>query len=199
MAKAVIPGSDLGVTMELRVISNPIGAAGPTRWLLSNLFYGCGYNFHRGGHRLGVDDLLIRGKLGQLLEESRRHLGALAAAFQRKHLAPGPDRSFASPGATATAEALERALRHLEALEAAVRAPVTPPGRGLPPHASRERGTVERLVALDGEVVLALVRLRDAIARIDDGVAAAAAFGGLLRASDFCALWSRREALLTGG
>lgn len=184
--------------MELRVISNPIGAAGPSRWLLSNLFYGCGYSFYRGGDRLGVDDLLIRGKLGQLLEESRRHLSALAAALQRKHLSRGPYGSLVSAGAAATAEALERAQRHLEAMEAVVRAPAVRQEGGLPPRPGRERGTLERLVALDGEAVLALVTLRDAIARIDDGVAAAATIGGLLRASDFGALWSRREALLAG-
>jgi hypothetical protein len=60
------------------------------------------------------------------------------------------------------------------------------------------RATVQQLVALDGEVLLALVTLRDAIARLDDGSTAAATTGDLLRASDFGALWSRREALLWG-
>lgn len=183
--------------MELRVISNPIETAGPARWLLSNLFYGCGYNFYRGGNRLGVDDLLIRGKLSQLLEESRGHLSALAAAFRRGSLPPsGRQGSLPNPVAAAAAEALDRAQRHLEAMEAAVRRPARGQRGSLPPREAWERGTLERLVALDGEAVLALVRLRDAIARADDGTAAE--IGPMLRASGFAALWRRREALLAG-
>jgi hypothetical protein len=46
--------------MEQKVITNPIEQAGPGRRLLSNLFYGCGYNFYRCEDELHADDLLIR-------------------------------------------------------------------------------------------------------------------------------------------
>ena len=66
--------------MELKVITNPINGTGPARWLLSNLFYGCGYNFYRCEGELRADDLLIRGKLGQLLRECREHLRSSSAS-----------------------------------------------------------------------------------------------------------------------
>jgi hypothetical protein len=46
---------------------------------------------------------------------------------------------------------------------------------------------------------LALVTLRAAVAKLDNGAAAAARMDELLRASAFSALWGRREALLAGG
>ena len=185
--------------MELRVISNPITGTGPAKGLLSNLFYGCGYNFYRNDDRLGADDLLIRGKLRQLLTDSRAHLSALVAAFRHQNLPPpDPQCPAVNPVALAMAKSLEDAQRRLEAMEAAIRTTAMPQRAGLRRRHDRERGMFERLVALDGETVLALVRLRDAIAAFHDGAAAAAAMGQLLRASEFGDLWSRREALLAG-
>lgn len=182
--------------MELKVIINPIQGAGPGKRLLSNLFYGCGYNFYRCESELRADDLLIRGKLSQLLRDCRAHLSALEAAFRREHRAqPGRDYTFLSPAAVAAAQALLHAQRDLEAMEAAIQDAV--PDRIRLPY-REERGRLEKLVALDGEVLLALVTLRDAVARLSDCGAAAATMGNLLRASGFSALWSRREALLAG-
>lgn len=169
--------------MELKVIINPIDGAGPAKRLLSNLFHSCGYSFYRSESRLRVDDLLIRVKLRQLLRESRTHLRSLAP----------PDRR-----AGATAQALERAQRDLEAMETAISA-ATAPARYRIHQRSREgRGALERLAAVDGDVLLALLTLRDAIARLHSDAAAAVRVGNLLRATDFSALWSRREALLMG-
>lgn len=186
-----------GKRMELKVITNPIDKAGPGRRLLSNLFYGCGYNFYRCQHELHADDLLIRGKLSQLLRDSRMHLFLLHQAFLRKHLPRDPGHSFRNPGAVGMGMALERAQRELEAMETAVRTAVAPEMGQVGRHDREERGTLAALVASDGEALLALVTLRDAIARFDDGAAAAVGTDSLLRASDFGALWSRRQALLS--
>lgn len=185
--------------MELKVIINPIDGAGPAKRLLSNLFYGCGYNFYRCERQLRTDDLLIRGKLRQLLVECRSHLISLELAFRREHRAqPGRDYAFLNPAALPTAQALLRARRDLELMEMAVRtARATDMGHIHKRH-REERGILEKLVALDGEVLLALVTLRDSVAKLEDGAAAAVAMGNLLRASDFTVLWSRRESLLTG-
>lgn len=184
--------------MELRVIVNPITGAGPAKRLLSNLFYGCGYNFYRFDSELLADDLLIRGKLSQLLRECRAHLSVLETAFRAQHRAAnGGDYAFLSPAAVATAQALLSAQRDLDAMETAVRNTVVPELRRL----DRRRpvgGALEELVRLDGDVVLALVTLRDAVARLENGPAAAARMDELLRASDFRTLWNRREALLAG-
>lgn len=184
--------------MELRVIINPINEAGPAKRLLSNLFYGCGYNFYRFDHELLADDLLIRGKLSGLLRECRAHLTCLETEFRKQHRAAnGGDYSFLSPAAVATAQALLSAQRDLAAMETAIRNTVVPEFTRF--ERRREmRGALEELVMLDGEVVLALVTLRDAVAKLESGSAAAARMDELLRASDFCTLWGRREALLAG-
>ncbi|MGH8181770.1 MAG: hypothetical protein ACRETR_12425 [Steroidobacteraceae bacterium] len=184
--------------MELRVIVNPINGAGPAKRLLSNLFYGCGYNFYRFDRELLADDLLIRGKLSTLLRECRAHLTCLETAFRNQYRAAnGGDYSFLSPAALATAQALLSAQRDLDAMETAIRNTAVPEfarfdrGREM-------RGALEELVMLDGDVVLALVTLRDAVAKLESGAAAAARMDELLRASDFGTLWGRREALLAG-
>lgn len=176
--------------MELKVIINPIAGAGPAKRLLSNLFYGCGYNFYRCERQLRTDDLLIRGKLRQLLVQCRSHLMSLELAFRRAHRA--------QPEALPTAQALLRARRDLELMEMAVRTATATDMGHIHRRHREERGILEKLVALDGEVLLALVTLRDSVMRLDDGAAAAAAMGKLLRASDFIVLWSRRESLLAG-
>jgi len=186
--------------VELRVILNPINKPGPAKRLLSNLFYGCGYNFYRFENELLADDLLIRGKLTQLLRDCRAHLSSLEVAFRREQRAQtGGDYAFLTPAAITTAQALLSAQRDLQAMEAAIRRAAMPESRHFHGSHREMRATLEELVMLDGEVVLALVTLRDAVAKLDSGAAAAARMGELLRASDFGALWTRREALLAGG
>lgn len=198
------PNKETGVewgpaALELKVIVNPLNGTGPGKRLLSNLFYGCGYNFYRRATELCADDMVIRGKLIGLLRECRVHLSVLEAAFRREHR-PLPDRdySFLSPQAVATAQALLIAQRDLQAMEAAIGTATLPEKDRLYQHHRGERDTLERLVAFDGEVLLALVTLRDAVAALNDGAAAAARMGDFLRNSNFPALWSRREALLSG-
>jgi hypothetical protein len=179
--------------MELKVITNPIHQACPARRLLSNLFYGWGYNFYRREDDLQADDLLIRAKLSQLLCDSRTRLLSLHAAFVRKHLPPG---ARANPSVVDMGTALEGAERQLQALELAVLSASTPEPGGTRRRDREQLGKLATLVALDGEALLALVTLRDAIARFEDGAGAAAGIEGLLKASDFPVLWSRRQALL---
>lgn len=184
--------------MELKVIVNPIDEAGPGKRLLSNLFYGCGYNFYRRESELRADDMLIRGKLCQLLHECRTHLRSLEAAFFRAHrAAPERDYAYLNPAAVIMAQALLHAQRDLQAKEMAIRGAVLPETDDIHQRHRKERRTLEKLVVVDGEVLLALVTLRDAVAKLNDGAAAAARMDGLLKASDFNALWSRREALLS--
>jgi hypothetical protein len=90
------------------------------------------------------------------------------------------------------------AQRDLEAMERAIHNATVPQTRHFQRHRREEPSTLAQLVILDGDTVLALVTLRDAVARLDNGAAAAARMEELLRASDFSALWSRREALLAG-
>ncbi|HEY2035669.1 MAG TPA: hypothetical protein VGG96_01550 [Steroidobacteraceae bacterium] len=191
-------GGVLGQSVELRVITNPIAEPGPARQLLSNLFYGCGYNFYHLAGELCADDMVIRGKLSQLLRECRVHLSSLEVAFRRQHRVADRDYAFLSPQAVTTSQSLLGAQRDLQAMETAIRTATVPERNRFHQRHREDRCTLKSLVALDGDVLLALVTLRDAVARFKDGPAAAASMDRLLRASDFAALWARREALLSG-
>ena len=183
--------------MELKVIVNPIEGAGPAKRLLSNLFHGCGYSFYLSESRLRLDDLLVRVKLHQLVRESHAHLRLLEAAFRADHPRSNQDHPYPDPYDVAELQALQRAARELKAMETAIAGAEVPEFRPVDQRMSQDRGTLEQLVILDGETLLALVTLRDAVARFTDGTSAAAAMDDLLRASNFNALWSRRDALLT--
>ena len=185
--------------MELKVIVNPLSGAGPAKRLLSNLFYGWGYSFYRCERQLRADDLLIRRKLYQLLGECRAHLRSLEATVRHRHRElPVGDHASADKDAPAAAQSLLRAQRDLQAMETAIRTATVPETSRIHQQPRGQRAAVEQLVALDGAVLLALVTLRDAIARLQDRSAAAATTDDLLRAADFDTLWSRREALLWG-
>ena len=183
--------------MEMKTTPNPIEAAGPAKRVLSNLFYGWGYNFYRRENQLRADDLLIRGKLSELLGECRTHLGSLESAFRHEHLPPPTrERPFPDPAAVAAVQALQRRQRDIEALETAVRtAPVPEMDRIYQRHRT-ERDTLEKLVAADGDLVSAVVTLRDAVIRLD-GAAAAAQETQPVRTSDIQMLWNRREQILS--
>jgi len=184
--------------MELKHVANPIEEAGSTEQVLSNLFYGWGYNFYRRENQLRADDLLIRGKLSELLGECRAHLAALEAAFRREHLPP-PSREhpFPDAAAVAQAQALQRAQRDIEGLETAVRTAAVPEMDRIHQRHRNEADTLQALVAIDGAMVQAVLALRGAITAIDDGAAAAAAMPGLLKESGLQPLWERRQSTLS--
>lgn len=184
--------------MELKVIINPIDERTPARRLLSNLFYGWGYNFYRCERQLPADDLLIREKLSQLLGDCRSHLRSLEASFWSAHRTPGRDYAFLNADAVFTAQALLHAQRAIETMETAIRMAAAPQTSRIHQRHREERNTLDKLVAVDGDVLLALVTLRDAIARLQHGTVAASLKDEIRRAGDFTALWARREALLAG-
>ena len=184
--------------MELKSTANPIDAAGPVKQVLANLFYGWGYNFYRRENQLRADDLLIRGKLSELLGQCRAHAATLESQFRREHLPP-PTREHPFPDATAVsaAQALERAVRKLETLETAIRNAAVPEMDRIHQRHRNERTTLEQLVAADGDLVLAVVNLRDGVLALTDGANAAAPLTQLLGAQDIQALWNRREQILS--
>ncbi|MDA8348325.1 MAG: hypothetical protein M0038_05910 [Pseudomonadota bacterium] len=184
--------------MELKSTANPIEAAGPVKQVLANLFYGWGYNFYRRENQLRADDLLIRGKLSELLGQCRAHAAALESDFRREHLpAPTREHPFADPAAVSVAQALERAARRIETLETAIRTAAVPEMDRIHQRHRNERTTLEQLVAADGDLVLAVVSLHDGALALTDGASAAAALTQLLDAQDIQALWNRREQILS--
>ena len=184
--------------MELKTTANPIDAAGPLKQVLSNLFYGWGYNFYRRENQLRADDLLIRAKLSELLGECRAHAARLDAAFRREHL-PAPTREHPYPDAAAVgaAQALQRATQQIEALETAIRnAPVPEMDRINQRHRA-ERDTLEQLVAIDADLVSAVVALRDTVLGLGAGAANAPLPQPPFNTNDIHRLWSRREQVLS--
>ncbi len=184
--------------MELKSTANPIDAAGPVKQVLANLFYGWGYNFYRRENQLRADDLLIRGKLSELLGQCRAHAAQLESDFRREHLAP-PTREHPFPDAAAVsaAQALERAARKIDALETAIRTAPVPEMDRIHQRHRNERTTLEQLVAADGDLVLAVVNLRDGVLALTDGASAPVQLQSLLAAQDIQTLWNRREQILS--
>ncbi len=184
--------------MELKTAPNPIDSAGPVKQVLSNLFYGWGYNFYRRENQLRADDLLVRGKLSALLGECRKHVNELESGFRRERLpAPTREHPFADPAALATARSLQRSAERLESLETAIRTAPVPEMDRIHQRHRIEGATLEQLIAADGELVLAVVSLRDAVGALQDGATAATELTRLLASGEIRTLWERREQVLS--
>lgn len=184
--------------MELKTVGNPIDAAGPARQVLSNLFYGWGYNFYRKENQLRADDLLIRGKVSEMLSAARAHLAGLERDWRRAHLPP-PTREhpFPDAAAVATAQSLQRAQQAIESLETRVRtAPVPEMDRVMQRHAD-EGEVLERLAAVDGELVMAAKAMLDAVTEMHDAAAAATGLAPIPQQAGMDALLARRSDVLS--
>ncbi|MBD8873208.1 hypothetical protein [Rhodanobacter sp. DHB23] len=184
--------------MELKTTENPIETAGPARQVLSNLFYGWGYNFYRKENQLRADDLLIRGKVSEMLAAMRAHLAGLERDWRRERLpAPTREHPFPDAAAVATAQGLQRAQQGIESLETKVRtAPVPEMDRVMQRHVN-ERDALERLAAVDGDLVLAAKSALDAVAGLPDPATATAGVAAILAQSGMEALLARRAEVLS--
>lgn len=184
--------------MELKTTDNPIESAGPAKQVLSNLFYGWGYNFYRKENQLRADDLLIRAKVSEMLAAMRAHLAALERDWRREHLpAPTREHPFPDAAAVSTAQALQRAQQGVEALETKIRtAPVPEMDRVTQRHVN-ERDALERLAAVDGELVMAAKSALDAAAGLLDPATAANGLSAILAQSGMEALLVRRAEVLS--
>ncbi|BFI96861.1 MAG: hypothetical protein RSP_23710 [Rhodanobacter sp.] len=184
--------------MALKKTDNPIESAGAVKQVLSNLFYGWGYNFYRKENQLRADDLLIRGKVSEMLAAMRAHLASLERDWRRERLpAPTREHPFPDSAAVATAQALQRAQQGIEALETKVRtAPVPEMDRVTQRHVN-ERDALERLAAVDGELVMAAKSAFDASTALLDPAAAAGELSAILAQSGIEALLARRAEVLS--
>lgn len=184
--------------MDLKSPPNPIDSAGPVKSTLSNLFYGWGYNFYRKENQLRADDLLIRGKIGELLGECRGYLKQLETDFRRIHLPPPTrEQPLADRSAVATAQALERCQRDVEAFETRIRNAAVPEMDRIHQRHRNERDTLERLATIDQALVGAVCELRDQVLKLKDGESAAREAPRLIEVSAIDAIWRRREDALS--
>lgn len=120
-------------------------------------------------------------------------LGALEASFRREHLPP-PTREhpLPDPAAVTTAQTLQRLQRAIEALETAMRTAPVPEMDRIHQRHRTERDVLEKLVAVDSNLVCALVAPRDTVVRLDSAAAASQPLG----TGDIRTLWNRRERVL---
>lgn len=184
--------------MDLKSPSNPVDGAGPVKATLSNLFYGWGYNFYRKENQLRADDLLIRAKISELLGQCKEHLKQLEGAFRREHLPPPTrEQPFPDRAAVAAAQALERTRGEIEALEVRIRNARVPEMDRINQRHRNERDTLEKLAAIDSDLVSAVITLREGVVRITDPASASAEVSRLLREGAIDAGWQRREQALS--
>lgn len=184
--------------MELKTTDNPIESAGAVKQVLSNLFYGWGYNFYRKENQLRADDLLIRAKVSEMLAAMRAHVAELERNWRREHLpAPTREHPFPDAAAVATAQGLQRAQQGIESLETKVRtAPVPEMDRVTQRHVN-ERDALERLAAVDGDLVMAAKSALDAVLGLRDPATAASGLTAILAQSGMQALLAQRGEVLT--
>lgn len=182
--------------MELKSAPNPIDQAGALKQVASNLFYGWGYNFYRDENKLRADDLMVRGKVSDLLGDARAHIAELEAVYRREHLPP-PTREHPVPDAAALATVRQagEVVRTLEALETRIRNAAVPEMDRINQRHRIERDTLQQLVAADGELVEAVTGLRDATLAIANlvGLHDAALAPAEQRVA---AAWSARQAVV---
>jgi hypothetical protein len=154
--------------MELKHADNPIEHASPEMQVMSNLFYGWGYNFYRKENQLRADDLLIRGKISDMLGAARAHLARMESDWRREHLPP-PSREhpFPDASAVAVAQSLERAQKDIEAIEVGVRNAGVPEMDRVDQRHRDERGTLARLADADLALAVAVKAAVDRIESLD--------------------------------
>ncbi len=184
--------------MEMKTTENPVEAAGPVKQVLANLFYGWGYNFYRKENQQRADDLLIRARVSEILGLARASLAAMESTFRQGHLsAPTREKPFPDAAAVVTAQALQRQQQVIESLQVRIRNAAVPEMDRVNQRHRNERETLDRLAAVDGDLVLAAKTIADAVSALIDPVHAAGSVSDILQQSGMESLLSQRAQLLS--
>jgi hypothetical protein len=115
---------------------------------------GLSYHFYGTAHLLRADDLVVRGKVSELLNAARRSVQAAERDFRHEFL-PAPSREKPRPDARAVADAqrLERLGAAIGALEGHVRALPVPENDRLGQRFRAEAAVLQRLLEADRELI----------------------------------------------
>ncbi len=150
---------------SLQEIPNSISDAGAIRRLVENLYQGWGYNAYRKENQLRADDLLIRGKISDLLAELRRRWHEREMSWRDEHLPP-PSRQFPVPDATAVqaAKSMESIQKQVEAFESLVRTAPVPENDRVWQRHRNETDTLAKLLDCDNAMMETLVGMLEAAA-----------------------------------
>ncbi len=159
---------------------------------------GLSYHFYGQAHLLRADDLVVRGKVSELLGAARRSVQAAEHAHRREFL-PAPSREKPRPDAQAVADArtLERLGAAIGALEGHVRALPVPENDRLAQRFHTERAVLQRLLDVDRELIghaeflRALVQSAGAAWMLQNGASLAEQIGAIESA-----IQARRDVLV---
>ncbi len=180
------------------VPGNPIDDAGVVRQTVAMLFYGWGYNWYREENQLHAGDLLIRSKVSDYLQKARDDLAALESAYRARYLPP-PSREhpLPDPAAVARTRLLHDAGESVGAVETRVRTAPVPENDKIWQRYRVEKDLLERLTALDTDLVWHAMLLADLVAKAPEQEQA----GGLAdrvrsMVGDIRSMLDRREEML---
>ena len=138
--------------------------AGPLSQIAINLFYGWGYNFYRKENQLRADDLMIRAKVGALLQQARAAVEEAESGYRRRFIPP-PTRANPRPDpeAVAGAQALERISHGIGALEGQIRALPVPEADRMTQRYRAEAETLTKLALADQQLTGQAELLRQSV------------------------------------
>lgn len=146
----------------LNDIPNSISDAGAIRRLVENLYQGWGYNAYRKENQFRADDLLIRGKISELLGALRKRWQEREQSWRYEHLPP-PTREHPYPDAEAVkfAQSMQAIQKQIEVFESIIRTAPVPENDRVWQRHRNEAQTLERLMACDNAILETLVGMME--------------------------------------
>jgi hypothetical protein len=131
------------------------------------LLNGYGYNWYRQDNRMRADDLLIRSRASELLENAVARLRELEGGYRRKYLPP-PTREHpdADPQHLAAAQRFRSVAERILELDTRLRGAAVPPNDKIWQRHRDELGTLERLGQCDAVVLAGAKELDDCVAAL---------------------------------
>lgn len=184
--------------MTLQTVPNPIDSAGPVKQVLSNLFYGWGYNFYRTENQLRADDLLIRSKMSEILSKIRSHFNSVESDYRQVALPP-PTREnpFPSPDALAVVRGIQAGVKAIEALETQIRNASVPEMDRIHQRYRNEKHTLEKLSELDQELVGHVLAFEEKMLAIHDAPELSKDWKTILNGSSIASMLNQRSDMLS--
>lgn len=146
------------MTDMLGNVKNNISDAGAIRRIVENMYNGWGYNAYSKKNQLRADDLLIRGKISELLSDLRNHWSLREQEWRLEHL-PEPTREHPFPDANAVkaAQSMQAIQKLIESFEAVIRTAEVPTNDKVWQRHRDEGITLTKLMDIDNAILEILV------------------------------------------
>lgn len=149
-------------------IPNKITDAGSVRQLVENLYNGWGYNAYRKENQLRADDLLIRGKISEMLGALRNRWKIRENEWRAEKLpAPTRENPYPDPSAVATAKAMENIQKEIESFEIRIRTAPVPGNDRVWERHRNEKATLDALMQCDKQICVQLIEMMESCETVD--------------------------------